>query len=195
MFKFINHKKYSKKIDNIKLEFNELQIFDSNNKLPFLEALSKTNEHFKNKLDAIIASKNNFSIQLKIVKEKIILLSFLHSNFNNKSVTNLISEIKNDLIIMEGFKAELLNSIFPKDDFLVNINTILVLIRKETDVIQNFYSENIEIKNNINKSIFRNYILTIKEKLLSLNDITTFPKTELLERLFNLSQDLEKLMY
>ncbi len=168
---FLCQRKFIRKEQNIKNEYNEIAIFSISGGLNYLEALSKNNKQLEGIVLNIIEAKKFYKEQVNKLKAKIIGLTKFNRQFRFSTSSKLIKQINVDLANCHKLHDNIFNLYNTATDYTDSTRVILTKYRIIFDAISNFHANNLHSK--FDKQILVQLSKEIKMLLIDCNDYLT----------------------
>ena len=168
---FLLQRKFIKKEQNIKNEYNEIAIFSISGGLNYLEALSKNNKQLEGVVLNIIEAKKFYKEQVDKLKTKIINLTNFNRQFRFSISNKLIKQINVDLANCHKLHDNIFNLYNTTTDYTDSTRIILTKYKIIFDAINNFHTNNLLSK--FDKQILVQLSKEIKMLLIDCNNYLT----------------------
>ena len=165
---FILQKKFIKKEQQIKNEYNEIAIFSISGGLNYLEALSKNNKQLEGIIFNIIEAKKFYKQQTNNLKSKIIKLTDFNRKFKFGASSKLIKQLNIDLANCHKLYENIFNLYNTTTDYTDSSRVILTKYKIIFDAISNFHINNLLSK--FDKQILTQLSSEIKSLLSNCNN-------------------------
>ncbi len=168
---FLFQRKFIRKEQNIKNEYNEIAIFSISGGLNYLEALSKNNKQLEGVVLNIIEAKKFYKEQVDKLKTKIISLTNFNRQFRFSTSNKLIKQINVDLANCHKLHDNIFNLYNTTTDYTDSTRVILTKYKIIFDAINNFHTNNLLSK--FDKQILVQLSKEIKMLLIDCNNYLT----------------------
>jgi len=168
---FLLQRKFIRKEQNIKNEYNEIAIFSISGGLNYLEALSKNNKQLEGVVLNIIEAKKFYKEQVDKLKTKIINLTNFNRQFRFSISNKLIKQINVDLANCHKLHDNIFNLYNTTTDYTDSTRIILTKYKIIFDAINNFHTNNLLSK--FDKQILVQLSKEIKMLLIDCNNYLT----------------------
>lgn len=168
---FLLQRKFIRKEQNIKNEYNEIAIFSISGGLNYLEALSKNNKQLEGVVLNIIEAKKFYKEQVDKLKTKIISLTNFNRQFRFSTSNKLIKQINVDLANCHKLHDNIFNLYNTTTDYTDSTRIILTKYKIIFDAINNFHTNNLLSK--FDKQILVQLSKEIKMLLIDCNNYLT----------------------